>query len=438
MESERALLGTFLNDENLFKLVSTVVSDRDFYQQAHRLIYGKIMYLIEGNVPLNVNSLSQELKRVEQLEEVGGQSYVESLASLQKADLDEVVSQAKYIRELSLKRSLGEALCELVQSTYSKNSKSVDDLIGEIETALSQFQRAKKRAWCGFNEPCASLAKAINLIDQAYKSRNTEESAAKESRIFDWGEFFEGLKPGAIALVAGRAGVGKTAFSLNLVEEVCLNRGLPVALISSREDSAQIFMRLLCSAGRLDHSKIQSGQLDDEDWKTITAMTGRLANTPFMVWEDSQMSSSSLRYQVRHLHRASERDKLGLIIIDALNLPECTNGAPGFSPATMLLQAAKSLSREWGVPIVVLVRLNGDPGARQGFPPVARDLGELGVLSDEAESILLMYRDVSYDQGLTSQNEMHLVVAKSRDEPQRTIRFKYDDRCIRFESVALG
>ena len=129
--------------------------------------------------------------------------------------------------------------------------------------------------------------------------------------LFELGNVLEGLQKGGLILVAGRPRVGKTALALNLAEMTCFDRGLPAAIITSRESGTDIFTRLLCSIGDLDCEKIQSGQLDDDDWRRLTEATGRLVGIPFTVCEDRQMSPSSLRHQVQRLHRPSGRDKIG-------------------------------------------------------------------------------------------------------------------------------
>jgi replicative DNA helicase len=246
-----------------------------------------------------------------------------------------------------------------------------------------------------------------------------------------------GLQPGDLVIVAGRPSMGKTSLALNMAENVALDTGLPVAVFSMEMASTQLTMRLLGSVGRLDQHKMRTGRLEDDDWERLTHALGRLNEAPIHIDEGAALNSFDIRARARRLSR--ECGKLGLIVIDYLQLMSPPGGRQSENRATEISEMSRSLkalAKELDVPVVALSQLNRSVEQRPDKRPVMSDLRESGAIEQDADLILFIYRDEVYNPDTPDKGVAEIIIAKQRNGPIGRIRLTFLGEYTRFENFA--
>jgi replicative DNA helicase len=244
-----------------------------------------------------------------------------------------------------------------------------------------------------------------------------------------------GLQPGDLIIVAGRPSMGKTAFSINIGENVALDTGLPVAIFSMEMGGAQLVMRMIGSVGRLDQHRLRTGKLGEDDWQRLTYALGKLNEAPVFIDETPGLNVLELRARARRLMR--QCGKLGLIIIDYLQLMAGSGG--GENRATEISEisrALKSLAKELHVPVIALSQLNRSLEQRPNKRPVMSDLRESGAIEQDADVILFIYRDEVYNPDTQDKGKAEIIISKQRNGPIGMVPLAFLGEYTRFESLA--
>jgi replicative DNA helicase len=230
---------------------------------------------------------------------------------------------------------------------------------------------------------------------------------------------------------------GKTAFSINIAENVALDTGLPVAIFSMEMASTQLAMRMIGSIGRLDQHRMRTGRLEDEDWEKLTTALGKLNEAPIFIDEGAALSSFDVRARARRLHR--QCGKLGLIVVDYLQLMAAPAGRQGENRATEISEISRSLkalAKELDCPVVALSQLNRSVEQRPDKRPVMSDLRESGAIEQDADLILFIYRDEVYNPDSTDKGTAEIIIAKQRNGPIGRVRLTFVGEHTRFENFA--
>jgi len=244
-----------------------------------------------------------------------------------------------------------------------------------------------------------------------------------------------GLQPGDLVIVAGRPSMGKTAFSINIAENVALDTGLPVAVFSMEMGGAQLVMRMIGSVGKLDQHRLRTGKLGEDDWQRLTYALGKLNEAPVFIDETPGLNVLELRARARRLMR--QCGKLGLIVIDYLQL--MAGSGTGENRATEISEisrALKGLAKELHVPVIALSQLNRGLEQRPNKRPVMSDLRESGAIEQDADVILFIYRDEVYNPDTQDKGTAEIIISKQRNGPIGTVRLAFLGEYTRFETLA--
>jgi replicative DNA helicase len=246
-----------------------------------------------------------------------------------------------------------------------------------------------------------------------------------------------GLQGGDLIIVAGRPSMGKTAFSINIAENVALNTKLPVAIFSMEMGATQLATRMIGSVGRLDQHRMRNGRLEDEDWEKLTTALGKLNEAPIFIDEGAGLTSFDVRARARRLHR--QCGKLGLIVIDYIQLMSGAAGRQSENRATEISEISrslKSLAKELDCPVIALSQLNRSLENRPDKRPVMSDLRESGAIEQDADVILFIYRDEVYNPDSTDKGTAEIIVGKQRNGPIGRVRLTFLGQHTRFENFA--
>ncbi len=436
VEAEQSVLGGLLLENEALDKIADILASADFYRHDHRLIFAHIGKLIEHNRPADIVTVAESLESSAELSGVGGIAYLGALAQNTPTAAN-IRRYAEIVRERAIMRKLVEVGSGIAESAYSPQGRDAQQLLDEAEAKIFQIAEGGKRSSEGFVDIKVLLPQVADRIDQLFQRDNPNDVTGVPTGFSDLDSMTSGFQPGDLVIVAGRPSMGKTAFSLNIAENVALDTGLPVAVFSMEMAATQLAMRMIGSVGRLDQHRMRTGRLEDEDWVRLTTALGRLNDAPIFIDEGAGLSSFDVRARARRLHR--QCGKLGLIVVDYLQLMSAPAGRQGENRATEISEISRSLkalAKELDVPVVALSQLNRSVEQRPDKRPVMSDLRESGAIEQDADLILFIYRDEVYNSDSPDKGTAEIIIAKQRNGPIGRVRLTFLGEHTRFENHA--
>ncbi|MFA5826233.1 MAG: replicative DNA helicase [Gallionellaceae bacterium] len=439
VEAEQSVLGGILLDTSAWDKIADLVTERDFYRNEHRLIYRHIARLTEHFKPVDVITVAESLESNAELEKAGGLSYLGSLAANVPTAAN-IRRYAEIVRERSIMRKLVEVGSDIATSAYNPGGRSAGQLLDEAESRVLEINEEGERGNQGFVAIPSLLTQVVERIETLYGRDNDSDVTGIATGFADLDKMTSGLQPGDLIVVAGRPSMGKTAFSINIAENVALDSNKPVAIFSMEMGGAQLAMRMIGSVGRLNQHTLRTGKLEDEDWSRMTHALGRLNEAPIFIDETAALNSLELRSRARRLHR--QNDGLGLIVIDYIQLmssPTSGKGGGGENRATEISEISRSLkalAKELHVPVIALSQLNRSLEQRPNKRPIMSDLRESGAIEQDADLILFIYRDEVYNPDTQDKGKAEIIIGKQRNGPIGTVGMTFRGEYTRFENLA--
>lgn len=436
VEAEQSVLGGLLLENEALDKVADILSANQFYRHDHKLIYQHIAKLIEQNKPADIVTVAESLESSAELSTIGGIAYLGALAQNTPTAAN-IRRYAEIVHERAVMRQLVEVGSGIAESAYLPQGRDAQQLLDEAEAKIFQIAEGGKRSSQGFQDIKVLLPQVADRIDYLYQRDNPSAVTGVSTGFTDLDDKTSGFQPGDLIIVAGRPSMGKTAFSLNIAENVALDTKLPVAVFSMEMGATQLATRMIGSVGRLDQHRMRNGQLEDEDWVRLTTALGKLNDAPIFIDEGAGLSSFDVRARARRLHR--QCGKLGLIVVDYLQLMTGAAGRQSENRATEISEISRSLkalAKELDVPVVALSQLNRGLEQRTDKRPVMSDLRESGAIEQDADLILFIYRDEVYNPDSQDKGTAEIIIAKQRNGPIGKIRLTFLGQHTRFESFA--
>ena len=437
VEAEQSLLGGLLLDNQAFDKIADLVNADDFYRDDHRRLFRHIAKLVDQGKPADVVTVAESIDGSEDKDRTGGPAYLGSLAQNTPSALN-IRRYAELVRERSVQRRLAQVATEIAESALSPSGKEVGQLLDEAESRIMEVGEGGQRATQGFESIQPVLARVFERIDYLYHQENKSDVTGLPTGFVDLDEKTAGLQPGDLVIVAGRPSMGKTAFALNLAEHVGVKSGAPVAIFSMEMGATQLAMRMLGSIARVDQHKMRTGRLDDQEWSRLSSAMGVLHEAPIYIDETGALNSLELRSRARRIYR--QYGKLGLIVVDYLQLMSAASQKQGENRATEISEISrsmKSLAKELKVPVVALSQLNRALETRDQKRPMMSDLRESGAIEQDADMILFIYRDeVYYPEKPDNKGKAEVIIGKQRNGPIGTVHLTFLGEHTRFENAA--
>jgi len=436
VEAEQSVLGGLLLENDALDKIADILSDNDFYRHDHRLIFQHIGKLIEHNKPADIVTVAESLESTAELSGVGGLAYLGALAQNTPTAAN-IRRYAEIVRERAVMRKLVEVGSGIAESAFSPQGRDAQQLLDEAEARIFQIAEGGKRSSEGFVDIKVLLPQVADRIDQLFQRDNPNDVTGIPTGFTDLDSMTSGFQPGDLVIVAGRPSMGKTAFSLNVAENVALDTGLPVAIFSMEMAATQLAMRMIGSVGRLDQHKMRTGRLEDGDWVRLTTALGKLNDAPIFIDEGAALASFDVRARARRLHR--QCGKLGLIVVDYLQLMSAPGNRQNENRATEISEISRSLkalAKELDVPVVALSQLNRSVEQRPDKRPVMSDLRESGAIEQDADLILFIYRDEVYNAESLDKGTAEIIIAKQRNGPIGRFKLTFLGEHTRFENFA--
>ena len=438
LEAEQSVLGGLLLENGAWDRVADLINEHDFYAAAHRAIWRQITRLIEESKPADVITVAEALASHNQLEEVGGLPYLSDLVDNTPSAAN-IRRYAEIVRERAVLRKLAEVGGEIAESAYNPAGRPASQILDEAEARVFEIKEAGARGAQGFLELKPLLIQVVNRIDELYNRDNPSEVTGVPTGFTDLDAKTSGLQPGDLIIVAGRPSMGKTAFSLNIAENVALDARLPVAVFSMEMAASQLVMRMLGSIGRLDQHKLRTGRIGDDEWPKLTHAIGALDEAPIYIDESPALTAMEVRARARRLARQCKDGQLGLIVLDYLQLMSGTgSGENRATEISEISRSLKGLAKELHVPVIALSQLNRSLEQRPNKRPVMSDLRESGAIEQDADVIVFIYRDEVYNPDSPDKGTAEIIIGKQRNGPTGTVRMTFLGEYTRFENYAPG
>lgn len=434
IESEQSVLGGLLLDNAAWDRIADIVHEEDFYRYDHRVVFQHIVKLINNSRPADVITVFEALTNSGKAEEVGGLSYLNALAQNTPSAAN-IRRYAEIVRDRGVLRKLITVSDEIAGQAFNPQGKEVKQMLDEAESKIFAIAEEGARGAQGFQEIQPLLTQVIERIDELYNRDNQNDVTGVPTGFVDLDRMTSGLQPGDLIIVAGRPSMGKTAFSVNIGENVAIDSGLPVAIFSMEMGGTQLAMRMLGSVGKLDQHRLRTGRLNEEDWPKLTHAIQRMNDAQVFIDETPALNAIELRARSRRLSR--QCGKLGLIIIDYLQLMSATtSGENRATEISEISRSLKGLAKELGCPVIALSQLNRSLEQRPNKRPVMSDLRESGAIEQDADVILFIYRDEVYNPDSQDKGTAEIIIGKQRNGPIGSVRLTFLGQYTKFDNYA--
>ncbi|WP_373314787.1 replicative DNA helicase [Deefgea salmonis] len=438
VEAEQSVLGGLMLDNQAFDKIADIIGDQDFYREDHRRIYQAIIKLVEHNRPADVITVKESLDTTNDLTYVGGLAYLGSLVQNTPSAAN-IRRYAEIVREKSVMRQLASVATEIADATFFPNGRDAKQLLDEAESRVFMIAEQSQKGSQGFFAMPPILKEIVERIDYLYQQDNPSEITGTATGFIDLDKMTSGLQGGDLIIVAGRPSMGKTAFSINIAENVAIDSKLPVAIFSMEMGAAQLGMRMVGSVGKIDMHKLKTGKFEDDDWLRLTHAVGKLSEAPIFIEETGALTALDIRTKSRRLARQCG-GQLGLIVIDYLQLMAGRSGAKDQNRATELGEISRSLkglARELKCPIIALSQLSRSVEQRTDKRPMMSDLRESGAIEQDADLIMFLYRDEYYNPDSQFKGIAECILGKHRNGPTGKIPLVFQGMHSRFDNALM-
>lgn len=426
IEAEQSVLGAILLDNEAMSKSVEILSPEDFYRESHKKIFDTMIDLYEKNEAIDLITVSDSLKRKNELDTVGGVTYLSTIAG-QIPTAANVRYHSKIVKEKSLIRGLLRSTTDIAAKVY-ESSFEAEELVDFAERTI--FDISDKRTKTSFFTLKEVIKSSFEMIERLYDRK--EAITGMPSGFADLDELTTGFQPGDLIIIGARPSMGKTALGLNIAQHVALEIREPVAIFSLEMSKEQLALRMLCAEAMVDSNNVRKGFIRKEDWGKLTSAAGRLADAPIFIDDSSGISVLEMRAKARRLK--IEHGGIGLVVVDYLQL---MRGRGSFErreqEISEISRSLKGLAKELRVPVIALSQLNRALEQREKKRPTLADLRESGAIEQDADVIIFLYRDEVYVKNSTSnKGKAEIIVAKQRNGPTDTILLTFLSNCTRF------
>lgn len=431
IEAEQAVIGSIFLEKEALITVSEILTPQDFYHTSHQKIYEIMLSLGETGEPVDLITVTAALKDRKWLDEVGGVQYLSDLASFVPTAAN-VEYYAQIVSEKATLRRLIRTATEIATSGY-RGLEPVEAIISDAERSILEISQKNQRG--GFVKISDVLVETYNRLDQL--SRNRGEVTGVPSGYHDLDRMTSGFQKSDLIIVAARPSVGKTAFGLNVAQNVAVRAKKPVAIFSLEMSASQLVARMLCAESNVDANKFRSGRLDEEDWEKIIMGMGTLSEAPIYIDDTPGITISEIRSKLRRLN--AELNGLGMVMIDYLQL--ITGRSRGGSEnrqqeISEISRSLKGLARELNVPVIALSQLSRAVEQRQDKRPMLSDIRESGSIEQDADIVAFLYRDDYYNPETEEKNIIEIIIAKQRNGPTGKVKLAFLKEYNKFVNIA--
>ncbi|MDQ0158367.1 replicative DNA helicase [Alkalibacillus salilacus] len=418
IEAEQAVLGAIFLEPNAVVTASEIILPEDFYRVSHKRVFEMMVQLMDRGEPIDLVTVTTELSNADMLNDIGGVSYLTDIANSVPTAAN-IEYYAQIVKEKSTLRHIISSATGIVTKTFEEN-EAVTELLDYAERSILDISQAQSSG--KFRNIKDVLVNVYDNIEQLHY--NDEDVTGVATGFNDLDNITSGFQKNDLVIIAARPSVGKTAFALNIAQNVAINAQENVALFSLEMGGEQLVSRMLCAEGNIDAQRLRTGKLEDEDWGKLTMAMGSLSNAGIYIDDTPGIKINEIRSKCRRL---KQDQGLGMIMIDYLQLIQ---GSPGGSESRQqevseISRSLKALALELGVPVIALSQLSRGVEQRQDKRPIMSDLRESGSIEQDADIVGFLYRDDYYEEESEKENIIEIIIAKQRNGPVGTVELAF-------------
>ncbi|WP_078414499.1 replicative DNA helicase [Priestia abyssalis] len=419
IEAEQAVLGAIFLEPSSLTLASELLIPEDFYRAAHQKIFNCMLNLSDRGEPIDLVTVTADLADQKILEEVGGVSYLSDLANSVPTAAN-VEYYAKIVEEKSILRRLIRTATHIASEGYARE-EDVEGLLNEAEKNILEVAQRKNTG--AFQNIKDVLVQTYDNIELLHNRKG--DITGIPTGFAELDRMTAGFQRNDLIIVAARPSVGKTAFALNIAQNVATKTDENVAIFSLEMGADQLVMRMLCAEGNINAQNLRTGSLTPEDWGKLTMAMGSLSNSGIFIDDTPGIRVSEIRAKCRRLKQESG---LGMILIDYLQLIQGSGRNGGENrqqEVSEISRSLKALARELKVPVIALSQLSRGVEQRQDKRPMMSDIRESGSIEQDADIVAFLYRDDYYDRETENKNIIEIIIAKQRNGPVGTVQLAF-------------
>lgn len=430
LEAEQSVLGSLLIDKEAIIKISDILEPSDFYKETNGLIFQSMLDLFEERNPIDILSLANKLEEKKKLSEVGGRSYLLSLAASVPTSAH-IVHYAKIIQKKSIFRKLIMAASDITALGY-KETDDAEKVLDQAEQKL--FNVSQKSLKQNFVAVKDVLGETFERIDELHK--NGDKIRGVPTGFSDLDNLLAGLQKSDLVILAARPSMGKTSLALDLTRHIAIREKVPVGIFSLEMSKEQLVDRLLCSEANIDLWKMRTGKLsnqgENDDFSRIGECMGILSEAPIFIDDSPGSNIMEIRTKARRLHT---EHNLGFIVVDYLQLMEGRNTESRVQEVSEISRALKGIARELNVPVLALSQLSRAVESRTPPIPQLSDLRESGSIEQDADVVMFIYREEMYKKESDRKNIAEVHIKKHRNGPTGQIDLFFDHERVSFKNL---
>ncbi|AYW47679.1 replicative DNA helicase [Tetragenococcus osmophilus] len=436
IEAEQAVLGAiFLDSDAIIEAMELLVPN-SFYRRSHQIIFQCMMQLNDRNEAIDLITLKAEIEKSNSLEDVGGISYLTELSQISPTS-SSISYYAKIVDDKATLRQLIQTANKIVTTGFEQN-ENVQEIVEDAEKSIMEV--SEKSNSNGFQSIADVLNQTIENIDQL--AQNNEEITGLPTGYKALDKMTAGLQKDELLIIAARPAVGKTAFALNIAQNVGTKTDNTVAIFSLEMGAESLVSRMLCAEGSIDANHLRTGQLTDEEWRNLIVAMGSLSKASIYIDDTPGIKVSEIRARCRKL--AQETGNLGLILIDYLQLIEGSGRESRQQEVSEISRQLKKIAKELNVPVVALSQLSRGVEQRQDKRPVLSDIRESGSIEQDADIVAFLYRDDYYqrenedeeEEKTNNDNVIEVIIEKNRNGARGTVELLFIKEYNKFSSLS--
>lgn len=428
IDAEKSLLGAVLIDEETLSDISEHVTVRDFYEKRHAIIYGGMMRLYEKHSPVDLLTLTDELKRKKELDTIGGSAYLTELTNYVPTSAH-AEAYAELVAQKAVRRRLIKASSEIAEFGYNEDS-TTQELLEKAESELFAVSDQSLKQDLASIE--SILTESFDRMEELHRNKGTLRGVKTGYRDLD--NMTAGLQRSDLIILAARPAMGKTTLVTNLAYNVATVAKQSVVFFSLEMSKEQLVDRMLADASGVDAWNIRTGNLSDDDFGKLSEAMGELAEAPIFIDDTPGLTVLEMRTKAR---RANHEHPLGLIIIDYLQLMQGSGSSQGnrVQEVSEISRGLKLIARELNVPVIALSQLSRSVESRSPQIPQLADLRESGSIEQDADIVMFIYREAYYNPETERENITDLIIAKHRNGPTGKVELYFHPERLRFMSL---
>jgi replicative DNA helicase len=429
-EAEQAVLGGLMLDNRMWDAIADRLVASDFYRRDHQLIFESIAELAAKSEPFDAVTLSECLERKAQAEQTGGLVYLAGLVR-DTPSAANVRAYADIVRERSTLRQLISVGGEIAASAYDPEGREASQIVDEAERRVFEIAESRNKSGSGFVPLRNDLGSVIDRLDMLAQNKGELTGVGTGFNRLD--EMTAGLQRGDLIVIAGRPSMGKTTFALNIAENAAFGpKKAKVGIFSMEMSREQLAFRMVSSLGRVDQTHLRVGNVGDEEWSRITGAIEMMKHSNIHIDDTGALTPTEVRARARRLKREHGLD---LIVLDYLQLMQVAGTKENrATEISEISRSLKALAKELSVPVIALSQLNRSVEQRTDKKPVMSDLRESGAIEQDADVIMMIYREEVYDKNTTRKGIADIIIAKQRNGEIGELQLTFLGKYTKFEN----